>query len=88
MPVPLPGLIVRDFSRAVSGSPHARKSLWYPEYIPRAFVTIGSSIFSLKSSSENLQSHGYIFACLYSVGAALFEQTVKAFQISTFFNYD
>ena len=34
------------------------------------------------------RGHGYIFACLYSVGAALFEQTVKAFQISTFFNYD
>ena len=29
-----------------SQSPHARKNLWYPWYISRVFVTIGSSIFS------------------------------------------
>ena len=68
----------RDFSRAVSAvrsslycliltlittqSPHARKKLWYPGYIPQAFVTIGSSILSLTSSSEIFRGRGYAFA--------------------------
>ena len=64
---------VWGFSCAVSGfsqvfivttqSPHARKNLWYPGYPPsRAFVTIGSPIFSLKSSSEIFRGCGYAFA--------------------------
>ena len=51
----------------------------------QAFVTIGSSVFSLTSPSEIFRGCGYSFAGLYSVGAAILEQTVKAFQISCTF---
>ena len=51
----------------------------------QAFVTIGSSVFSLTSPSEIFRGRGYSFAGLYSVGSAVLEQTVKAFQISCTF---
>ena len=54
----------------------------------QAFVTIGSSVFSvfsLTSPSEIFRGRGYSFAGLYSVGAAILEQTLKAFQISCTF---
>ena len=48
----------------------------------QAVVTKGSSVYSLTSSSEIFGGRGYSFAGSSSVGVAILEETVNAFQIS------